>query len=245
MIRKTAVIFGASGDIGKAIAEKFAENGYNLGLTYYQNNIEDYGKTLANKYGIQVSVKKADARKSDEIKDAIDGFVRIFGNIDAGVLAFGIADKQSLLIDKNDEQIVNVIQTNLIGSLFVNRELCRVMIKQKKGSIVNISSIIGTDGASCESAYASSKAGMIGMTKSLAKEFGQFGIRINCVSPGFIDTKMCACFDEEGREYIKENTILSRLGNVDDISGIVCFLCNDEASFIVGQNIVVSGGLKV
>ena len=245
MIRKTAVIFGASGDIGKAIAEKFAENGYNLGLTYYQNNIEEFGKYLTNKYDVQVSVKKVDARKSEEIKEAVDSFIKAFGTIDAGVLAFGIADKQSLLIDKDDEQIENVIQTNLIGSLFVNRELCKVMLKQKKGSIVNISSIIGTDGASCESAYASSKAGMIGMTKSLAKEFGQFGIRINCVSPGFIDTKMCACFDEEGREYIKENTLLSRLGRVDDVSSIVYFLCSDEASFIVGQNVVVSGGLKV
>ena len=245
MIRKTAVIYGASGDIGKSVAEKFAKEGYNLGLTYFQTNIDDFATELQKKYGVEVLVRKVDARKSEEVKQATDDFVKNFGSIDVGILAFGVADKQSLLIDKNDEQIVRVVETNLLGTLFVDRELCNVMLKQKRGSIVNISSIIGVEGASCESAYASSKAGMIGLTKSLAKEFGQFGIRINCVSPGFIDTKMCACFDEEGREYVKENTLLSRLGTVEDVSEIVYFVASENGSFITGENFVVSGGLKV
>lgn len=245
MIRKCAVILGASGDIGKAVAEEFAKNGYNLGLTYFETNIDSFADSLKSKYGIDVLVRRVDARKSNEITEAISDFKKNFGFIDAGVLAFGVADKQTLLIDKNDEQVIRVIETNLIGSIYANRELCKVMLPQKRGAIVNISSVIGVQGASCESAYASSKAGMIGLTKSLAKEFGQFGIRINAVSPGFIDTKMCACFDEEGREHVKENTLLSRLGNTEDVSKMVYFLCSDSGNFITGENVVVSGGLKL
>ena len=245
MIRKTAVIFGASGDIGKEVARKFAQNGYNLGLTYFNTNIDKFAKELEKKYKINVLVQRVDARKSDEVENAIKSFEKELKIINIGVLAFGIADKQSLLTDKSDEQLRNVIETNLLGTLFVTRELCRVMLKRKSGSIVNISSIIGTDGASCESAYASSKAGMIGLTKSLAKEFGEFGIRINSVSPGFIDTKMCSCFNKKDREAIKENTLLSRLGTVEDVAEMVYFIASENSSFVTGQNIVVSGGLRV
>lgn len=245
MIRKTAVVFGASGDIGKEIAVEFAKNNYNLGLTYFNTNIDEFAENLRKEFGVDVEVKRVDARKSEEVDDAISHFKKVFGTIDAGIVAFGIADKQTLLIDKSDKQLVDVIETNLIGTLFTNRALCKVMLPQKRGAIINISSVIGVQGASCESAYASSKAGMIGLSKSLAKEFGQFGIRINAVSPGFIDTKMCACFDEEGREYVKESTLLSRLGQVEDVSKIVYFLASDAGSFITGENIVVSGGLKL
>ena len=245
MIRKTAVILGASGGIGMEIAKDFAKKGYNLGLTYYENNIEDLAKELADTYSIEVNCRCVDARDSKKIKDAVNHFKNTFGTIDAGILAFGVADKQSLLIDKDDEAIKRVIEINLIGSIYANRELCNIMLHQKYGIIVNISSVIGVHGASCESAYAASKAGMIGLTKSIAKEFGQFGIRINSVSPGFIDTKMCECFDEEGRQNIKENTVLSRLGNVSDVSKVVAFLCSDDAKFITGENIEVSGGLKL
>lgn len=245
MIRKTAIIFGASGDIGKEIALEFAKNNYNLGLTYFNTNIDEFAENIRKEYGVDVKVERVDARVSGDVSKAIAVFKKEFGTVDAGIIAFGIADKQTLLIDKSDEQLVNVIETNLIGTLFANRELCKVMLPQKRGAIINISSVIGVQGASCESAYASSKAGMIGLSKSLAKEFGQFGIRINAVSPGFIDTKMCACFDEEGREYVKESTLLSRLGKVEDVSKIVYFLASDAGDFITGENIVVSGGLKL
>ena len=245
MIRKTVVIFGASGDIGKEIAKKFAENGYNLGLTYFKTNIDKFAKELEKKYKVDVLTQKVDARSSSDVENAMKVFEKELKIINIGVLAFGIADKQSLLTDKSDEQITNIIETNLVGTLFVDRALCKAMLKRKNGSIVNISSVIGVDGASCESAYASSKAGMIGLTKSLAKEFGEFGIRINSVSPGFIDTKMCACFDKKDREIVKENTLLSRLGTVKDVADMVYFIASDSSSFVTGQNIVVSGGLRV
>ncbi len=245
MIRKTALIFGASGDIGKAIAEKFAQNGYNLGLTYFNNDICSFAKELEKKYNIETMSSRVDVRDAEQVKTAVSEMKSRFQVIDAGVLAFGIADKQSLLVDKNNFQVTNVIETNLIGSIYACRELCNEMLKKKQGCIVNISSVIGVDGASCESVYASSKAGIIGLTKSLAKEFGQFGIRINCVSPGFIDTKMCACFDEEGREFVKENTLLGKLGHESDVAEMVYYLCSDSANFITGENFVVSGGLKV
>jgi len=245
MVRKTAIIFGASGDIGRAVAEKFAQNGYNLGLTYFNNDIEDFAEELEKKYRIETKVCRVDVRNPSFVKSAMLEFYSKFKIVDVGVCAFGIADKQSLLVDKNDEQVTSVIETNLIGSIYVNRELCKHMLLKKEGCIINISSVIGVDGASCESVYASSKAGLIGLTKSLAKEFGQFGIRINCVSPGFIDTKMCACFDEEGRQYVKENTLLGKLGHVNDVAEIVYYLASDSANFITGENFVVSGGLKV
>lgn len=245
MIRKTAVVFGASGDIGKEIAVEFAKNGYNLGLTYCNTGVDEFASNLEKQFGVKILAKRVDVLSSLEIQNSLDVFLKEFGTIDAGVLAFGIADKQSLLIDKNDEEIKRVVEVNLLGSLFVDRELCKVMLKQKRGAIVNISSVIGVHGASCETAYAASKAGIIGLTKSLAKEFGLFGIRINSVSPGFIDTKMCACFDEEDKNSVRENTILARLGNVQDVSKVVMFLCDDGAKFITGENLEVSGGLKL
>lgn len=245
MIRKTALIFGGSADIGKEVARKFAKNGYNLGLTFFSNNIENFAKELEKEFGVVVKIKKMDARVSKEVKEAIEYFKKELKTIDVGVCIFGIAEGESLIIDKTEEEILNVINTNLVGTIFVNQELLKVMLENRKGVIINTSSVIGNDGASCETVYSSTKAGIVAMTKSIAKEFGSLGIRANTVSPGFIDTKMCACFNQEEREAIKNQTILERLGQVEDVANAIYFLASDESSFITGENITVSGGLKL
>lgn len=245
MIRKTAIIFGVSGDIGKAICHKFAMNGYNLGITYNSSNIEKFAKELEEKYKIDVQVCKVDCKKEEEINDTINQFVKTFGMIDAGVVAFGMADRESLIIDKSEEEIKNVIDTNLLGTVLTNKNLAKIMIYQKHGSIVNISSILATNGGACEEVYSATKAGIIGLTTSLASELGEYNIRVNCLSPGFIDTKMCDCYDKEERETIIQKTALSRLGKAEDIANAVYFLSSEDASFITGVNLEVSGGLKI
>lgn len=245
MIRKTAIVFGASGDIGQAICCKFAMNGYNLGLTYNSSNIEKFASELEEKYKIEVQVCKVDCKKEEEIDYAINKFSKVFGMIDVGVIAFGMADRESLIIDKSENEIKNVIDTNLLGTILANKSLAKVMIYQKHGSIINISSILATNGGACEEVYSATKAGIIGLTTSLASELGEYNIRVNCLSPGFIDTKMCDCYDKEERENIIQKTALSRLGRAEDVANAVCFLASEESSFITGVNLEVSGGLKI
>ena len=245
MIRKTALIFGGSADIGKAVARKFAMNGYNLGLTYFNNDITDFASSLSKEFNIDIVTKKMDARAHQEVEEAILYFKKELKTIDVGICIFGIAEGEALIIDKNEEEIRNVVETNLIGTIFVNQELLKVFIENRRGVIVNTSSVIGNDGASCETVYSSTKAGIVAMTKSIAKEFGYLGIRANTVSPGFIDTKMCACFNDDEREVIRDKTVLERLGQVEDVAEAVYFLSTDQSSFITGENITVSGGLKL
>lgn len=245
MIRKTAVIFGASGDIGQAICHKFAINGYNLGLTYNSSNIEKFANELEEKYKIEVQVCKVDCKKEEEINDAINKFIKSFGMIDVGVIAFGVADRESLIIDKSEEEIKNVIDTNLLGTILTNKSLAKIMIYQKHGSIINFSSILATNGGACEEVYSATKAGIVGLTTSLASELGEYNIRVNCLLPGFIDTKMCDCYDKEERKKIIQKTALSRLGKAEDVANAVYFLASEESSFITGVNLEVSGGLKI
>ena len=219
MVRKTVIITGASGDIGKAIAEKFASENYNLALCSNAHNVE-YDDELKEKYKI-------------EFKD--------FDSVDILVCNAGISQKRKLIIDVKNEEIDSLIDINLKGTIACTREFVKARL-DKGGKIILISSFVANYGCACESVYSASKSGLIGFTKSLANELGNFNITVNAVCPGFIDTKMNNNLSTAEKEDIIDITPLQRLGSVEDVAEAVYFLANESGNFITGQSINVDGG---
>lgn len=244
MIRKTVIITGASGGIGSEIALKFAKNGYNIGITYNNNKANILEKQIKD-FGVECLSLHMDLCNKKEIEDVFKKFYDYFKTIDVVVANAGISEKEEMLIDKDYEEISKMIDVNLKGTILTNKEACKYFIKQKKGVIVNVSSILGIKGCSCEVCYSASKAGVIGLTKALSKEVGEFGIRVNCVAPGMIDTKMIQVFSEEEKENLKNQTSLQRIGKPCDVANLVYFLSTEESSFITGECIEISGGLLI
>ncbi len=235
------LILGASGDIGKEIAKKFASNGYDIFATYNNGKI-DYFFELEKKFNIKIITKKMDINLYNDIKECFKEAFNSFSYIDCIICNIGVAKKEQLLIDYSEEEINELINVNLKGTILCNKEAISYFIKQKRGNIINIASIYGMFGGSCEAVYSSTKAGIIGLTKSLAQEYGQLKIRINSISPGFIETKMTACFNKEEKNNIIESTPLQRLGTTEDVANCAYFLASEDSSFITGENILVSGG---
>ena len=241
MIRKSVIITGASGDIGYSIAKKFASHGYDIFATYNKGSIEKV-KKLSNEYNISVYTKKMDLCLYDEIKETIQEAINTCQYIDCLICNAGTSISEKLLCDTSVDEIYKLINTNFTGTVLCNKEILNHFIKHKHGNIINISSIYGLYGGSCEVVYSATKAGIIGLTKALAQECGNFNIRINAVAPGFIETKMTSCFNDNDKKNIISETPLQRLGTCDDIANTVYFLASDEASFITGETILVSGG---
>ena len=244
---KTAVITGASGGIGSATALAFAKDGYNVDLQY--NNSQDKALALAKKIENETNSTalpvKADVSSSQEVTFLFDEVENRFGNIDVLVNNAGIA-QQKLFTDITDEDWRRMTGTNLDGVFYCSREvLKRFMIKNHSGVILNVSSMWGQVGASCEVHYSAAKAGVIGLTKALAKEVGLSGIRVNCIAPGVVMTDMMKSFDEQTVNELKDETPLNMLGEPDDIAQTALFLCSDKAKFITGQVLGVNGGFVI
>jgi len=243
MIRKTIIITGASGGIGGATAKLLAEKGYNIALCYCNNSTESLEEEI-KKLKVDCKSYKIDIKNEKEV---VEGFNKIFSDFDCveGLVACaGIAEKEDLLINKNGKEIKNLIDTNVYGTILCNREACKHFIS-KKGSIVNVSSILGKVGCSCEVSYSASKAAIIGLTKALSKEMGEFGVRVNAVAPGMIKTNMTAVFTDEECKELAKNTSLGRIGAPIDVAKVIAFLISDESGFITGECIEVSGGLLI
>lgn len=242
MVRKSVIVTGASEDgIGGEIARKFAREGYNVGITYYSKDKRNLVEELKG-LGVDVLCLKMDAKNFDNVKNAFDEFFNYFGRIDSIICNAGVCEREGMLIDMPVSEIDRVIDTNLKGTLFCNKVGISRFLGQKFGNIVNIASILGEKGCSCESVYSASKAGIINLTKSLAQEVGGMGIRVNCVAPGFIDTAMVAEFIGEDRENIINKTPLGRVGKPVDVANGVYFLASDDSSFITGEVLTISGG---
>ena len=244
MLRKTVIITGSAGGIGSATVLKFARAGYNIGLTYNKTSVaslEEEIKTLGvDFYSVKIDI-------SDE-KQVIKGLNKLFNHfeyVESVICIAGIAEEERLLIDRNEKDISNIIDVNLKGTIYCNREACKYFMSKKRGNIVNVASILGQTGCSGEVVYSASKAGIIGLTKALSKEMGEFGIRINCVAPGMIKTNMTAGFSEEECKVLQSNTSLRRLGEPNDVADVIYFLASEEARFITGECIEVSGGLLI
>jgi len=240
---KTVLITGGSRGIGKCIAENLAKDGFNVVLNY--NKSEKQAKQIKKELeeqGINIEICKADVSKKEEVKKLVKFTLNKFGNIDVLINNAGIA-KLQMFNDITDSDWNEMIGTNLNSVFYTTQEVLPNMIHNKNGCIINISSIWGLVGASCEVAYSVSKAGIDGMTKSLAKELGPSNIRVNSIAPGVIDTEMNSNLDNAIKEEIKNETPLNKIGKPIDIYRCVKWLIEDE--FTTGQIISPNGGYVI
>lgn len=238
MAAKTVIITGASRGIGYDTARLFAENGWNVAANYYQT--AEPSLALAERFP-NVEAFRADISKREEAYALIRMAIERFGKADVLINNAGIA-QQKLFTDITEEEWDRMFAVNVKGTMYCCQAVLRDMIRRKSGKIINVSSVWGQKGASCEVHYSASKAAVIGLTKALAKEVGLSGITVNCVAPGVIDTQMNRCHDEETMEALKEETPLNRLGTVQDVAQLLFFLASDGADFITGQVIGINGG---
>ena len=239
---KVAFVTGGAKGIGSAIAKRFIKDGYKVAFTY--NNSEDKALSLVGELGENCKAYKLDITDSCAVKDVITDVEKNFGEISVLVNNAGIAE-QALFTDITDDMWHRMIETNLSGAFYCSRAVLKYMINRKSGKIISISSIWGEIGGSCEVHYSAAKAGIIGMTKALAKEVGLSGITVNSVSPGVILTDMTSHFDEETMNELKSETPLSRIGTPEDVAGAVAFLASADADFITGQDLAVNGGMNI
>lgn len=234
---KTVLITGGSRGIGAEAVRKFANNGYNVAFTYYKS--EEKALILAKECNALAIY--CDVSKSEDLNNAVSRIEKDFGNIDILINNAGI-DEFSLFTDITDEMWHRMIDTNLSSAFYASRAVLPNMINKKNGVIINISSMWGEVGASCEVHYSVSKAGLIGLTKALAKEVAPSGIRVNCITPGVIDTDMNKNLSKEDIEQLKIDTPLGKIGKTEDVVNTILFLCSDGAEFITGQVLGVNGG---
>ena len=244
MERRVVVITGASNGIREGIVRYLSKYDYNIVLNY--NTSKDKALKIQNeifeKFGKQIEIFKADISKRKEVKELVEFCIEKFKRIDVLINNAGISQIKPFT-DITDEDWNNIIQVNLTSAFYTSQECLRYMIKEKNGCIINISSIWGKTGASCEVHYSVSKAGLDGLTKSLAKELGPSNIRVNGIAPGIIDTRMNNDLTKEDIESIKEEIPLEKIGNVVDIAKCVKWLIEDE--YTTGQIIGINGGWNI
>ncbi|MEN6419290.1 MAG: 3-oxoacyl-ACP reductase FabG [Clostridiaceae bacterium] len=242
-MKHTVLITGSSRGIGAGIARAFAEDGHRVALHYHKN--ESAARTLLEELrakGCSVALVQGDVSNEAEAGEIVRLAERAFGFVDVLVNNAGIALPTQLITDTSGADWSRVFGVNMDGMFFVTRAVLPGMVSNQRGSIVNISSMWGVTGGSCEVAYSASKAAVIGFTKTLAKEVAPSGIRVNCVAPGFVKTEMNAALDAETVEAIREETPLLKLGRPEDIAAAVLFFALESASFITGQTLSVDGG---
>ena len=240
---KNIIITGGTRGIGKSIVYKLANEGVNIVIGYRNSDADALKiKEELEALGTKVILAKGDVSDSKYAKGLISICKKEFGSVDLLVNNAGIT-KDGLIMKMSESDFTDVIDVNLVGTFNCCKEASIVMLRQKSGKIINLSSVVGVTGNAGQSNYSASKAGVIGLTKSLAKELGSRGVTVNAVAPGFIDTDMTAVLKEESKDFIKNNLPLKRLGTVDDVSNLVKFLASDEANYITGQVINVDGGM--
>ena len=241
--RKTVLVTGASRGIGKEVALKYAENGYDVVINYVSSKTDV--KALENEFkekGVDSLIIKADVSKQEEVQELVDKAIEKFGKIDVLVNNAGIT-KDNLLMRMSEEEFDKVIEINLKGTYLVTKAVTKYMMKKRSGSIINLSSVVGVAGNAGQCNYSASKAGIIGFTKSIAKELASRNIRANAVAPGFIETDMTNVLSDTVKETIHNQIPLKRMGNAKEVAELIYFLGSEKSSYITGQVINIEGGM--
>ena len=242
-MNKVAFITGATRGIGKQIALTLSKEGYHIALNYRREGEElDSVKREIEENQVECLAVKGDVSNFEECEELVKQVIGKFGKIDVLVNNAGIT-KDMLLMRMKKEDFEQVIDVNLVGTFNVTKNVISYMLKARTGRIINISSVVGISGNAGQTNYAASKAGIIGFTKSLAKEVASRNILVNAVAPGFIETSMTDVLKEEVKEEIAKNIPLNRMGTVQDVANVVKFLTSDDSSYITGQVIHVDGGM--
>ncbi len=242
-MNKTALITGATRGIGKQIALCLAQNGFDIALNYRTENdeLKNTVKEIES-YNVKCLPVKGDVSNFEDCERFIKEIIEEFGKIDVLVNNAGIT-KDTLIMRMKKEDFESVIDVNLVGTFNVTKNVISHMMKARSGRIINISSVVGISGNAGQTNYSASKAGIIGFTKSLAKEVGSRGILVNAVAPGFIETQMTQSLKDEIKEEIAKTIPLKRMGTAEDVANVVKFLSSEESSYITGQVIQVDGGM--
>ena len=245
---KVAIVTGAARGIGEAIAIKFAEHGANIAFTYVSDSSAEKASALEKKLkglGVKAKASKSNAGDFAQCESFVNEVLKEFGTVDICVNNAGIS-KDNLLLRMSPEQWEDVIKINLNSVFYMTKQVIRPMMKARSGAIINMSSVIGEMGNAGQSSYAASKAGIIGFTKSVAKELGSRNIRCNAIAPGFVETDMTSYLKEgEAADKYRAGIPLGRFASGEDIANVALFLASNMGSYITGQTISVCGGLNI
>lgn len=241
--RKVVFVTGGSRGIGKAIALKYAQNGYNVIINYVSDktNVEELQKEFT-KLNVECLIEKADVSKSEEVEKIVKKAIEKFNKIDVLVNNAGIT-RDGLLMRMKEEDFDKVIEINLKGTFLVTKSVIPYMLKKRDGKIINLASVVGVTGNAGQCNYSASKAGIIGFTKSIAKELASRNIRANAIAPGFIDTDMTSVLSDEVKDSINAQIPMKRMGTAQEIANVAYFLGCEESSYTTGQVINIDGGM--
>ena len=241
--KKTVFVTGGSRGIGKEVALKFAESGYDVILNYVSDktDVDGLTKELKDK-GAESLILKADVSNAEEVENVVKQAIEKFGKIDVLVNNAGIT-KDNLLMRMSEEEFDKVLEINLKGTFIVTKAVTKYMMKKRQGAIINLSSVVGVAGNAGQCNYSASKAGIIGFTKSVAKELASRNIRANAVAPGFIATDMTEVLPDAVKENIHNQIPLKRMGTAKEVAELIYFLGSDASSYITGQVINIDGGM--
>ena len=241
--RKVVLVTGGSRGIGKEVAEVYADNGYDVVINYVSDktDVEGLKKEFEEK-GVKCLLVKGDVSKADDVQNMVEEAIKEFGKIDVLVNNAGIT-RDNLLMRMSEEEFDKVIEINLKGTYIVTKAVTKYMMKKRTGSIINLSSVVGVVGNAGQCNYSASKAGIIGFTKSVAKELASRNIRANAIAPGFIETDMTAVLSDSVKENIHNQIPLKRMGTAKEVANLAYFLGSEESSYITGQVINIDGGM--
>lgn len=245
MEKRVALVTGAGGGIGRAIAMQLAKSDMDIAIHYNSNRTKaEETQKLCEEFGAKVHLIQGDISTEETCKKVVEEVIKEFGKIDVLINNAGIT-KDGLFIRMKEEDFNQVIDTNLKGAFFMSKYAAQVMLKKRYGRIVNITSVVGIAGNAGQANYSASKAGMIGLTKSLAKELGKKGILVNAVAPGFVDTEMTDKLSDKVKESILNQIVVGCMATPEDIARAVEFLSVEENRYITGQVISVDGGMSM
>lgn len=242
---KNAIVTGAARGIGKAIAQKFAEEGANVALVV--RTLDERALSLQSElqqHNIKCEIYAVDVANFDEVHQTITQISADFGAIDILVNNAGIA-KDNLMLRMNEQQWDDVINTNLKSAFNFTHAITPIMMRQRNGSIINLSSVVGLHGNAGQANYAASKGGIVALTKSIAREIGARGVRANCIAPGFIDTDMTKAIPQAIRDEQIKPIALKRIGTPEDVANVALFLASDMSAYVTGQVINCCGGMSI